>query len=80
MDAFKLRYIMRNGEKVLQQYLFMGYVPVQDSNGEFVGTEHEAYFEWVDIPIIDEQSNIDRPKPFYGRIDDESNTKWRNVF
>lgn len=59
----KLRFILRNGDKILQEYLFVGYVPRQDGNGEFCGMETEEAYEWFDVPLVDTE-NIDKPIPF----------------
>jgi len=50
-----LRFIIRNGDKILQQNLFVGYAPKQDGNGEFCGTETEECYERIDVPLVKEQ-------------------------
>ena len=45
----KLRFIMRDGEKILQEY-------VLEFEG-WVGDSYRTWGEWVDIPLVEEEDD-----------------------
>jgi len=56
-QAVKLRWVLRDGEKVLQQWTRQGKEITRLGYGDHPHKDLEPYHEWVDIPVAGEEDD-----------------------